>query len=163
MTLPEICQWINDTAPATALRESDIAFPIVESIHVLAITLMAGTVSVIDLRLLGIVLKREPVSQVAEQVLPFTWAGFAVMFLTGALLSASEAVKLYTNPAYRIKLVLLALAGLNPLIFHSTVYKSVSAWNEWPRPPVRARVAAVCSLTLWSAIIVAGRAIAYCH
>ena len=71
MSLLEVCQWINDTAPATALRESDIAFPIVESIHVLAITLMAGTVSVVDLRLLGIVLKREPVSQVAEQVLPF--------------------------------------------------------------------------------------------
>jgi len=64
---------------------------------------------------------------------------------------------------YRIKLVLLVLAGLNPLIFHSTIYKSVSAWGEWPRPPARARLAAICSLTLWSAIIVAGRAIAYYH
>jgi hypothetical protein len=163
MSLQEICQWINDTGPATALRESELAFPIVESIHVLAIALMAGTVSIVDLRLLGIVLKKEPVSQVADQVLPLTWAGFALMTISGVMLSAAEAAKLYTNPVYRIKLVLLVLAGLNPLIFHSTIYKSVSAWGEWPRPPARARLAAICSLTLWSAIIVAGRAIAYYH
>jgi hypothetical protein len=163
MSLLGICQWINDTAPATALRESELAFPLVESIHVLAITLLAGTVSILDLRLLGVVLKKEPVSQVAEQLLPLTWTGFAAMFITGGMLFASEAVKMYENPAFRVKLLLMVLAGLNPLIFHSTVYKSVAAWNETPRPPVRARVAATCSLTLWSAIIIAGRAIAYYH
>jgi len=163
MSLLGICQWINDTAPATALRESELAFPLVESIHVLAITLLAGTVSILDLRLLGVVLKKEPVSQVAENILPLTWTGFAAMFITGAMLFASEAVKMYENPAFRVKLLLMVLAGLNPLIFHSTVYKSVAAWNETPRPPARARVAATCSLTLWSAIIIAGRAIAYYH
>ena len=122
-----------------------------------------GRFRFLDLRLLGVVLKKEPVSQVAEQVLPLTWAGFAVMSISGLMLFASEAVKMYENPAFRVKLILMVLAGLNPLIFHSTVYKSVTAWNETPRPPVRARIAATCSLTLWSAIIVAGRAIAYYH
>jgi hypothetical protein len=161
MSLLQICQWLNDTAPATALRESDLAFPIVESVHVLAIALMAGTVSIVDLRLLGVLLKKEPVTQVAGQVLRLTWAGFAIMAVTGIMLFAAEAEKLYANPAFRIKLVLLALAGLNPLIFHSTIYRTVGEWDDASRTPRRARIAAFCSLTLWTAIILTGRAIAY--
>lgn len=161
MSLLQICQWINDTGVATALRESDLVFPIVETVHVLAIALLAGTVAIVDLRLLGLVLKRQRVSQVAGQVLPLTWAGFAAMFVSGVLLFMAEAAKSYANPAFRVKMLLLLIAGLNPLVFHSTIFRSVAAWDEAPTTPRRARAAAVLSLTLWSGIIVAGRAIAY--
>jgi hypothetical protein len=161
MSLLQICQWINDTGIATALRESDLVFPIVETVHVLAIALLAGTVAIVDLRLLGLVLKRQPVSQVAGQALPLTWTGFVVMFLSGALLFMAEAAKSYANPAFRVKMLLLLIAGLNPLVFHSTIYRSVAAWDVSPITPRRARLAAVLSLTLWSGIIIAGRAIAY--
>jgi len=157
----EFCQWLNDTGPATALRESTVVFPIVESIHTLAITLVVGTVAMLDLRLLGIVLKKEPVSKVAGQILPLTWIGFGVMLVSGLMLFAAEAAKCYHNPAFRLKLILLALVGLNPLIFHFTIFRSVERWDEAPRTPGRARLAAVLSLSLWSGIIVAGRAIAY--
>jgi len=154
-------RWVNDTRMATAIRESDLVFPIIETVHVLAIALLAGTAAVVDLRLLGLVLKREKVSEIAGRVLPRTWAGFALMFVSGALLFMAEASKSYRNPAFRLKMLLLLLAGLNPALFHSTVYKSVTEWDEAATPPWRARLAGAISLTLWSAIIVAGRAIAY--
>ena len=161
MSVFQICQWINDTRIATEIRESDLVFPIVETVHVLGIALLAGTVAIVDLRLLGLVLKRERISQIAGQVLPLTWAGFVAMFVSGGLLFLAEATKSYGNPAFRVKMLLLLIAGLNPLVFHTTIYRTVSAWDDARITPWRARLAAALSLTLWSGIIIAGRAIAY--
>jgi hypothetical protein len=161
MSILQACQWLNDTQVATAIRESDVVFPVIETVHVLAIALLAGTVAIVDLRLLGLILKRERVSQVAGQILPLTWVGFAVMAGSGVLLFLAEAAKSYYNPAFRFKMILLVIAGLNPLIFHRTVYRNVSQWDETAAVPWRARLTAYLSLTLWSGIIVAGRAIAY--
>jgi hypothetical protein len=163
MTLLHLCQWLYASSFATAIRESQYGFPIIETTHVLGITLLAGTVAIVDLRLLGVVLKHEPVAEVLDQILPLTWCGFAVMFPSGSLLLLSKAEEYYWNPVFRIKLVLLLLAGLNPLIFHSTVYRNVATWSESQVTPLRAKLAGAFSLTLWSAIIVAGRAIAYLH
>ncbi|MGD0909348.1 MAG: DUF6644 family protein [Candidatus Acidiferrales bacterium] len=163
MTLFHLCQWLYASSFGTAIRESQYGFPLIETAHVLGITVLVGTVAIVDLRLLGLVMKREPVSDVLEQVLPLTWGGFVIMFVSGSLLLLSKAELYYGNPLFRIKLGLLLLAGLNPLIFHSTVYRSVSAWGESQVTPKRAKLAAVLSLTLWSAIVVTGRAIAYFH
>jgi hypothetical protein len=159
--LQHFCQWLFDSQLGTAIRESVYVFPIIDAIHVLGMTLLVGTVAILDLRLLGLILKAEPVSQVAKQVLPLTWCGFGVMFVSGFLLFWAEAAKSYSNPAFRIKLVLLFLVGLNPLIFHSTIYRSVANWNQAEVTPRRARLAALLSLTLWGGIIAAGRSIAY--
>jgi hypothetical protein len=161
--LHQLCLWLYDSQIGTAIRESTYMFPIIETVHVLGITLLVGTVAVVDLRLLGIVFRREKFSEVLGQILPLTWAGFVVMFISGFLLFWSEAAKSYGNPAFRIKLLLLLLVGLNPLIFHSTIYRSVTVWDDAPVAPRQARASAVFSLTLWAAIIVAGRAIAYGH
>src|SRR5579863_3944086 len=117
------CQWLNETRIAIAVRESDFAFPIIETVHVLGITLMAGTIAMMDLRLLGVILKKDRVSDVARLILPLTWIGFGLMFVSGSLLFAAEALKSYDNPAFRLKMLLLLIAGANPLIFHSTVYR----------------------------------------
>jgi hypothetical protein len=159
--LLQVCQWIYNTHFSTSIRESVWVFPIIESMHVLATTVLVGTIAIFDFRLLGIVMKREPVSAVARQVLPWTWVGFAIMFATGLLLSVAEAATNYYNLAFRIKLVLLVLVGLNPLIFHLSVYRKVASWDNAVITPRRARVAATCSLLLWAGIIVAGRMIAY--
>ena len=161
--LLHLCRWLHDSAIGTSIRESPYAFPIIETVHVLGITLLVGTITIVDLRLLGILFKREKVSAIVGQVLPLTWWGFAIMFVSGFLLFWSEAEKSYANPVFRIKLVLLLLVGLNPLIFHSTIYRTVAAWDNAPVAPRQARVTAILSLTLWSATIVAGRAIAYFH
>lgn len=161
MTLFAICQSLNDSAVGTYIRESEWLFPLIESAHVLAIALLVGTVAILDLRILGFVLRREPVSDIAEQILPWTWAGFVVMLISGFLLFWAEAAKCYGNPAFRLKMLLLLLVGLNPLIFHSTIYRSVARWDTAPAAPARARLAAVLSLTLWTGIIAAGRMVAY--
>ncbi len=159
--LQHICQIIYDSQIGTAIRESEYAFSVIESVHVLAITLLVGTIAVLDLRLLGLVFRSIPVTRIARTVFPLTWSGFAVMLISGLLLFWAEAAKNYSNPAFRVKLVLLVFVGLNPLIFHSTVYQRVHEWELLERSPWRARGAALASLTLWAGIIVAGRAIAY--
>jgi hypothetical protein len=159
--LQHLCQALYDSHFGTLIRESDNAFPIIETIHVLSITLLFGTIAVLDLRMLGVVLRPIPVTRVARGILPLTWSGLAVSMVSGFLLFWAEAAKNYDNPAFRAKMILLLLAGLNPLIFHTGVYRRVQQWETLRLSPWRARAAAIASLTLWSGVIVAGRAIAY--
>ena len=105
-------------------------------------------------------MKEEPVSGIARQVLPCTGPGFAVMFVTGVLLSVAEAATNYFNWAFRIKLILLIMVGLNPLIFHLTVYRRVT-W-DLPGRLLDERVRPRCARWCYGpAIIVVGRLIAY--
>jgi len=145
----------------TMLRESNNAFSVIESVHVLSITLLFGTIAVLDLRMLGLLLRSVSVSSVARSVLPLTWSGFAVSVVSGFLLFWAEAEKMYANPSFRAKLLLLALAGINALVFHSTIYRRVHEWERQHVSPWRARATAITSLMLWSGVIIAGRAIAY--
>jgi hypothetical protein len=159
--LQHLCQLLYDSHIGTAIRESNYVFPIIESVHVLGVTLLVGTIAMLDLRMLGLILRGVSVTHIARSVFPLTWSGFAVMFVSGFLLFWAEAAKNYGNPAFRVKLILLALVGLNPLIFHTTIYRRVHEWEVLELSPWRARAAAVASLTLWSGVIIAGRAIAY--
>jgi len=143
------------------MRDSLWVFDITETVHTLGIVLVAGTIMLVDLRLLGMGLRREPVSHVVSRIVPWTLSGFALMFLTGGWLFSAEASKLYHSPAFRIKMVLLCLAGLNALIFHLTVYRQAAVWDDMPVAPIRARLAGLLSLLLWIGIIAAGRSIAY--
>jgi len=143
------------------MRQSTWAFPTFDTIHTLGIILVAGTIMLVDLRLLGLGLRSVPIAQLVARIVPWTLWGFALMFVSGGLLFSSEAVKMYHSPAFRIKVVLLALAGLNALIFHRTVYRDVANWDPQSVAPPRARLAGLLSLAFWIAIIAAGRAIAY--
>jgi hypothetical protein len=159
----EFCQWLYHLPWVVQLEESDNLFPIIESAHVLGITLMAGTLITVDLRVLGATFPREPVRRIAETLLPYTWAGFALMVATGLPLFAAESVKLINNPAFLVKLVLLALAGINALLFHLTVYRNVDEWGSNVTTPPTARLLAGTSALLWLSVIVAGRLIAVFH
>jgi hypothetical protein len=161
MFLLGICQWIDSTRFNAILRQSNWAFPTLDVIHTLGIILVAGTIMLVDLRLLGLGLRSVPVAELVARIVPASLAGFALMLVTGGLLFASEAVKMYHSPAFRIKLVLLALAGLNALIFHRTIYRDAVNWDPGSTAPARARLAGLLSLVFWMAIIAAGRAIAY--
>ncbi len=159
--LLSFCRWLETTPPAAALRDSVWVFNLTETVHTLGIIFVAGTIMLVDLRLLGLGLKRMPVSDVVSRIVPRTLWGFGLMLVTGGCLFSAEAVKLYSSPAFRIKLVLLSLAGLNALIFHRTIYRQAAEWDTADAVPPRARLAGLLSLILWMCIIAAGRAIAY--
>ena len=156
-----LCVALGETKFATELRESLWTFPLIETVHVLALGLMTGTIAIFDLRLLGWALREEPVLTVQRRVLPLTRLGAAVMVVSGALLFVAGAAKLYYNPAFRCKILLLVLAGLNPLLFHWGAGKRVADWDPAQPAPLVARATGAASLLLWTATIVAGRAIAY--
>lgn len=145
------------------IRDSDWIFYFIESIHVFGILLMVGTVSLVDLRLLGVgILRRQPVSEVAGQLLPWTWTGFGILATSGSFLLISEAAtKLYPSPSFWIKMTLIFLAGVNMGVFHLTVYRRVHEWDNAAVTPRGARVTACISLAIWAGVVFAGRGIAY--
>jgi hypothetical protein len=155
------CQWLGDTPWSIALRESIWVYPIVETAHVLALCVFLGLAVLLDLRLLNLALRRTPVTEIASRVMPWTWAGFALMVASGAALFYSDPVKFYGNMFFRVKLLLLLLAGINAWVFHATVYRRVAQWDRNAPPPVRARLAGALSLILWAGIVTTGRLIAY--
>jgi hypothetical protein len=159
--LPALIHGVYDSPLPTAIRESEIAFPVIQTFHILGILLMVGSIAVVDLRLLGVLLRQRPVIDVARPLLPFTWIGFGVMALSGGALFAAQAEKIYGNIFLQVKFALLIIAGINVVVFHSTTYRSIEDWGAAISPPSSARIAGALSLLLWSAVIVTGRFIAY--
>jgi hypothetical protein len=156
-----ICQWIFRTPLSVSIRESIWVYPILNVLHCVGILLVAGTIVVVDLRLLGAGLRRLPVSSVVGQVLPWTLSGFGFMALTGSLLAWSEPVRLYKSLFFPWKLIFLATAGINALIFHLGVYRGVGQWDSDSLTPARARLAGIVSIVCWISVIAAGRAVGY--
>ena len=161
MSLLGFCEWLAGTRGSIALHESLYMYPLVESAHVLTLCLFAGTAMMLDLRLLGLTLRRVPVSEVFARLLPWTKAGFAVMVVTGAMLFYAIPVRTYQSIFFRIKVVMLILAAVNVAVFHGRVEPTIGAWDSAPSTPRGARLAATASLALWAGVIVAGRMIAY--
>jgi hypothetical protein len=159
MNLPELMSWLQQLPFAVSIAEGDLLFPLLESVHVLAVTLVVGTVAMMDLRLLGLTPSRK-ISEVLESSLPFTWGAFLVALVAGGALFCSKAVTYYGNIPFRIKMVCLLLAGVNMLVFHRLTARRVSDW-DCSTPPAAARVAGGISILLWITIVATGRWIGF--
>ena len=154
-------EWLGTTRWSVALLESIWVWPLIETTHVLSLGLFVGTTIMMDLRLLGLTFERVPASEFTGRMLPWTRLGFAVMVVTGLLIFYSNPVRYYLNVFFRLKVLVLIVAGLNVLLFHSRVHRTVAEWDTDPVPPRAARVAAVVSIVAWTSIVIAGRLIAY--
>jgi hypothetical protein len=159
--LRDVCQWIYESSIGTGIRESALVFPVIEGVHLLGIGLSVGLLCWFDLRLLGLVMTQEPISKVWKRVMPPAFAGFVLMFITGGLLFWAEAATAYNSVHFWIKMALILLAGVNAGFFEFTTHKHVAEWDTEIVPPMRARMAGLTSLILWTAIIVTGRTMAY--
>jgi hypothetical protein len=157
----QFLHWLESTAPAIAISESSWLFPGIESVHVLAITLVVGSITMVDLRLLGINMRHRPAGEIIAEVLPWTWASFVVAVCSGALLFSSNATHYWGTVPFRAKMLLLALAGLNMLIFHLTTHRSVAAWGPRAQTPRAAKVSGGISLALWIGVVTFGRWIGF--
>src|SRR5262249_29448012 len=153
-------EQLADTPWSIALHESEIAYSIIESVHVWTMAFFFGLVGMFDLRLLGWIMRSVPVSQVVDRLRPWTIAAFVIMVITGLLLVLAIPVRSYQNLFFRTKMLLMVLAALNIWLFHSRVYPKVIKWDEVGVPPRAARIAGAVSLTLWIGIIFSGRMIA---
>jgi len=155
-----LLQELEHTPLAVTIAQSAWAFPIIETVHVIALTLTIGTVLILDLRLLGLASLRQPYAAVRREVQPWTWAAFGVAAVSGSLMFISQASEYFENTAFRIKLGLLALAGLNMLTFELIIRRRAAAFEKgstrWP-----GRIAALLSLAFWISIVFFGRRIGF--
>jgi hypothetical protein len=161
MATSGIFSQIENTGLGTAIRESTWLFPTVETLHVLAIVLVVGSIMVVDLRLLNVASRRRPVSQLLNEVLPWTWIAFVFAVITGSMLFSSAAVKYSNDAPFRIKMVLLLLAGINMAVFHLGSYRKVALWDRASMTPTGARLAGGISLAIWVVVIGCGRWIGF--
>jgi hypothetical protein len=159
--LQDLFARLHDTAIAETIRANELAFPWLESVHVLAITLVLGSIAVVDLRLLGLASMRWSVTALIRQVLPITWIAFGFAVLTGVAMFASNAVAYAQNLPFRMKMFLLLLAGLNMVFFHLVTYRGVERWNEARHTPLGARCAGAASVLLWIGVVAFGRWIGF--
>jgi len=130
-------------------------------VHVLAVTLVVGSISIVDLRLLGIASVNRSVASLSIEVVPFTWTAFGVAVLTGSALFASHAVGYAHNFQFRMKMLLLVLAGVNMLVFHLIMGRGVGRWSECAVTPRQGKIAGLISLMLWIGIVAFGRWIGF--
>jgi hypothetical protein len=151
---------LEESAPAASLRDARWLYPATEALHIAGFTLLVGAAALFDLRLLGVSPKLR-VSDLAGHLLPWSRRAAALVVPTGLLLFAAHATAVAANSAFRFKLVLIALAGLNAAVFHAWTMKGVAAWDSGVRTPPAARAAAMASLCLWTGVICCGRLIAY--
>lgn len=142
------------------MRDSLWLYPAVETVHLLGLATLVGSIAAFDLRLLG-VSRHLPARSAARHLLACAGTGFAVAAVSGALLFTSDATALAANPAFRWKLVLIPIAGLNALGFHLGPFRVVGDWNHGGSTPRRAKIAAAVSLAVWTGVVAAGRLIAY--
>jgi len=161
MTLASLLDALYQTPLADQIRENEFAFPSIETVHVLAISLVVGSIAVLDLRLLGWASRERPVSRLSAEVLPVTWTAFAVAVATGLLRFASNAPKYAANPYFRVKLVLILLAGINMLVFQRLTRRNLATWDVEAATPRAARIAAALSLVAWTMVVAAGRWIGF--
>jgi hypothetical protein len=160
MTALDLMHALEHQPFAVAIAESTWLFPFFETLHVLALTIVVGSVVMMDLRLLGIGSKDRAITELTSSVLPWTWSAFVAAATFGSLLFTSKAATYYENIPFRIKMACLALAAVNMLVFHFITERDVAAWDRGP-PPVAARMAGAISIALWVVIVATGRWIGF--
>ncbi len=159
--LESALQYLQDTRIATAIREGETLFPWIECVHVLALTLVIGSISIVDLRLLGLRYRDRSVLETTSEALPITWTAFALAVLTGGLMFSSNAIAYAHNSFFQAKIALIAFAGLNMLGYHLVLGRGAASWHTAALTPLRARLVGGVSLALWIAIAACGRWIGF--
>jgi hypothetical protein len=154
MDLLPLFRWFDATTIGVIIRNSTYIFPVVEVIHLFGITLLLGTITITDLRILGLGMRRQSINTVASELDAWTmWAG-VVAIVSGILLFLSEALKCYGNAAFPYKMWCLLGGVILFLAFRRKLNSSAAS-------PIQFKIVAVLSLCLWYGVAIAGRAIAF--
>jgi len=161
MDIDAFLKSLEASGLATRIRDSLFLFPLIESTHVIGLSLVFGTILIIDLRLLGIASTQRSFKQMASDILKWTWAAFALTALTGTLMFITNARVYYHNFFFRTKMLMLVLSGINMLVFELTAGRTIHRWDNAPSAPRAGKAVAALSLAMWIGIIVMGRLIGF--
>lgn len=160
MSMGALLQGIQASSVAAAIRGelpgTEWLFPIVETLHVLALTVVVGSVAMIDLRLIGLASRTVPVSRLSKEVLPWTWTAWCAAAVLGSLLFSSHARVYASNLQFQLKFTCMGLAALNMLVFQFGAFRHVKQW-DLGEPSRSAKVAGALSLLFWIAVVFFGR------
>ncbi len=157
MSVLEFCRWVQYSAPLVAMRSSPWLFPVIATIHLMGLALIGGAVLVVDLRLLGLGLRSQPVAGLARDAERWLLRGLLVAVSTGILLFMCFATKYYYLTFFWVKMAALFLV----IVFTLSVRRRVSMANEADVSPVRSKLVALVSLSLWTIVAVGGRYIGF--
>jgi hypothetical protein len=161
LTLNDICQWIDHTALSQAIQVTKWAVPTVQTIHILAIAVVASSALMIDLRLIGVFWADRPIKDVLSRFLPLVWWPLLVLLATGVTMIIAEPARSLKNPAFQLKMGLLIAALIVTGLFQFLQSRNASLGDLRAGPRAAAATLAIVSMLLWSSIIFAGRWIAY--
>jgi len=157
MTLQEFYIWCEKTPIGVALQTNTYPFPVIEAVHLLTITLMLGTLFVINFRVLGFVLKDRPLSEVVAGITPWMRTGYVLTLITGIVLFMSESLKLSANAAWLPKMGMLVGAMVFQFVLSAFILKG----SQLEKPTGLAKTLAVVSTLLWIVTGMAARWIAF--
>jgi hypothetical protein len=150
--LEHFLETLGQSSISLWIAESTWAFPALEVVHIFAISMVFGTIAIIDLRLLGLASTRRSYSELARELLPWTWGAFFVSAACGSILILSRPAGYFENADFRLKFVCMGLAFANMLVFQLITSKSVAKWDR-ATPPVAAKVAGALSLLFWIGVV----------
>jgi hypothetical protein len=159
-SLNAICVWIDQTPLSQWMQVTNWVVPTVQTVHILAIAVVASSALMIDLRLIGVFWADRPLKDVSARFLPLVWWPLLILLATGAIMIISEPARSLKNPAFQLKMALLIAALIVTGVFQFLQRRN-AAFGERSGPRAAAVTIAVVSMLLWSAIIFAGRWIAY--
>lgn len=159
--LRSIFEALGETEYSIGLRESQYVWALLLTVHLMFLSLFAGLIMMMDLRLMGIGNMRIPFSQIQKRLFPWQMFGMAGASATGLVLVFADPMRMWVSIFFWMKMATMALAGINALAFHYITYESIERWDTAPRPPLGARLAGLLGLVLWANIIIGGRLIPY--
>jgi uncharacterized membrane protein len=157
----DILKWIDATAMAEEIRVSVWLFPALEIAHVGAIAIVLGSIARVDLRLAGLASRDRSITEISREMLPWTWAGFALATLFGVLLFVGQPMRYVEVAFFDAKIILILLAGVNMLAFEYLTRRGITQWDREPIPPVQVRIAGGLSLAFWISVVICGRFIGF--
>jgi hypothetical protein len=151
--------FIEQHSPVRMLMQTHWAWPIAESVHFIGLCLLVGAIGSFDLRLLGVA-RRVPIAAM-HRLIPWGIAGFALNICSGLLFVLTEPDQYIYNPSFHLKVVFLAIAGINASLFYVTSYRQVFGTTPSLDAPRRAKMIALVSLCAWMTVIVCGRMLTF--
>lgn len=161
MILAPLWQGLENSSVGQFVASSTWAFPTIETLHVIFFVIVLGTIVVMDIRMLGLTSTSYPLTRLSKDTLRLTWIAFICAAITGSLLFVSKATSYVINPYFQRKMICMALAGANMVVFEFLTWRGVKNWDIGGAIPTATKVSAALSLIFWILVVFFGRTVGF--